>query len=499
MVPEVEQQQPKIEFGSLKARELFTTFYEIEPADLDRIYCLYELKPASTRRREVADNMELIEDVPFEKLRAEYFGLHNSAYVKRLEQMTHNVPEGFVDKETKLLVVIAARNEIHTSRAIQALRNSYADREAFQKEVRILVYHNYKTEAEKQYSIQDLEVCQSFGNTCVVSEQVLDFNTLAAAKKVVSDLAMFISQDDIPLLLTDADIESLTPEVMQEATRALEMKQSLAVTLIYLQNTQGLKEKFPLLYLYFYLDFLARLRYLKPDQIVNLNGQFTILSSKLLMGIGGIKPTRFSVKDGNRLIKVSPIAYEDSMLAIEIDNLYSGKEERTPLHNFSTEGHYITVGVDREILALLNGQDANARWNFASGDLHRSITGSKRLQLQDVDPEDLPQFSKMTKENLRNILTMLINHLEKSFSRTKKINTFLILLHELGIYFKAEIEDQKGNITIKDVSAESEPLQIQKCQKIKNLSSLEYPEDILECCDLNGNKVTFQNVTKVKS
>lgn len=373
----------------------------------------------------------------------EYWAKHSKSYLDRLQTLSQQIPMNFIDTNTKLVISISVINEVDVDSAIEAVKQSFGEK--FEDEVRVIIYHNFKSDPDEEVRTAIQEV-KKRSNVAVVEERVAKNNNVSMAKKVATDIVQFITpqQMNIPILLMDADVQFVPDEMIQRGIQVLKKPFVLAVS-PGLNYQSSIKDRFPILGLIQDLENAI----LDKELFDNFGnpyaiGQSTFISRSTLAAVGGIKPIKYSSN------KLSVIPYEDmhlseDLLASVAFEDQNPSKQKWPIHSLDIEGFSILTGADREISDLLSGQRSDARWN--SPIHYTQLSGKRRIKWDNVSRDN--SIAELGDFSLSNLLTAVNRYwvvkkapiYETYHIQRQGSIWFLEALHKLGFDGKVIIQN----------------------------------------------------------
>lgn len=392
-----------------------------------------------------------IKEAPCADVMSHYRSLHKPEYIARLEQLVTTVPEGFVTPETELVAVIAARNETQLASAITALQEQYG--EEFLLKVRIVVYHNYSMEPERDVQEAMADV-QAYPNVVVCEEQVSPDNNVASAKKVAADIAHMLvpAERDIPFLLMDADVDRFTPGIVAAGLRALQQPFVLAASPSF-DISRAAAQRFPVLGLIYELGRVSRDHVLLNDPTFTKRtiGMCTFIMRKSHAAIGGTRPV---IATMDKKLKVVP--FEDMQMANELANAvnwyHCEKSARVyPVYALERNGHIVFYDPSREIEDLTARCAADIRWRSPQEYIKRS--GRRRLDWRNIQSvPNIPELGDPTEENL---IRALKRYWDSMIVRLMVEDTFRV--HSQRVIIELESRGYRLELTAHNLDGKNDP------------------------------------------
>lgn len=373
-------------------------------------------------------HVEALKRVPTREIVPEYWQLHDSAYLRRLDALRAQLPDAFVTDDTRLVVVIAAMNETRVDRAVDAVSRGYEG--TFERDVRVLVYHNYKSEPDADVRAA-LDAVARRPNAFVVNERVGAINDVTMAKKVATDVAQRALGDDrpMPLLLTDADVVDLTEGAVTDGLAVLSEPGILATTPGYDYNPE-LRARFPVLRTLWDVERNMRTMLLahglnRPSN----NGQFTLIDRAILAAVGGLKPVA-TFRDGT----LRSSHFEDAQLRWDLRQL--DNDRTTTIYPLQRRGHTVYTDASRELADLARGHRHDARWSNESR--YESVSGTRRDAPEIPADSGVPEFGELTDANLCHAINGYVqSHYESNpnyaFSANEISRLLLQVLVDMGM------------------------------------------------------------------
>jgi hypothetical protein len=333
-----------------------------------------------------------------------YWSLHTDMYIQRLHVLNEQLPKSICTNKTKAIICIAAMNEVNIGTAIHAAKKAYEGN--FEKEITVIVYHNYKTAPNSSLRKAILQL-KKIPNVFVINEKVPTHNTVAMAKKVLTDSTQLHLGDalDIPLILMDADVLGCTKGTINAAINSLADVYTLAASPEY-DFDPKIKKKFPVLGIIWEIDkHMAKLLKEHGFLIKFTLGVFTIISRKVLAMSGGIK-----VVTSNSSLTISSIVSEDPQLSKDLLHMVAYDEygflqlwTHNPIFPLEKYGYFVYMDASREIQDLTQGNAYDLRWRNV--DHNEQVSGTKRITNATIPKyTDIPELGTLISNNLAKAL-----------------------------------------------------------------------------------------------
>lgn len=342
------------------------------------------------------------EALPNRQVFEEYMLKHSPNYLGRLNLLLKgsNKDKSFLNNK-KVLVAVAAMNETSLLEMIQAFKDSYSGN--FDEEVAFVIYHNYKDTAAIRPEVRmSVNSVKELSNVLVVEEEVPQYNTTGMAKKLVSDIAITLQgpEMNLPLIMADADISSLTPDIIDNLLRDLDEKGRLAAAPEF-DYDDSYKIRYPVLGLIWDVrrEIAIQETLLQKEDSKHITyGMCYAINPRVLAMIGGIKPTeQFEDKYLTEELKETTMSYFLSQ---------EGKTSVHPVAPSNTRGCIVRITPDREIMDLRRGNIQWRRWITERS--HSSITGESRNLQSAENDHNIPELAEFSESNIAAALNKTI-------------------------------------------------------------------------------------------
>jgi hypothetical protein len=313
---------------------------------------------------------------PTSEVIREYFEAHTQNYCDQINRRVHG-SEHLVGVDTKVIVSIAARNELGLEKALKKLEEDWENThgsDTFSQQVAVVVFNNYPVGDTLPSEAQDvLDRVKKDSNVHLTSEELDTLDTNAGIpKKIATDMALRICQKAgfFPeLLCIDADLADLQEGTLDTCLDTLRQPGILAVSPDY-DYEPASKEKFPLWGLRCELVRHIR-RYdmsFNPTKRPRIIGGLYCMKLKTLALMGGVPAEK----------------NQDLGMTITLQDLFSIYWfNHEPIGRPPDQDAVAYFNPSKELQNILAERSPESHWHDAG--IQREMSGKPRLRWEDMD------------------------------------------------------------------------------------------------------------------